>query len=125
VRVEIHAFNPSDKPVVREVWANVFYKLISEYQTPPYGHELMHVSYEVKDYSRWLTIWGYGHAHMARFTRRRISGAGGRGDTDAPGSRRARTRRCTALKGNIFRGPVRVPQSARLTRLHSGSTGIS
>jgi hypothetical protein len=83
VRFEMHAFNATDKPVLREAWANVYYmdkadvkQWVSDvglygglsYATAPHTHEVMRNKLTVTDSSRWISIWGHGHSHLKRFS---------------------------------------------------------
>jgi hypothetical protein len=91
VKLELHAINTGNEPVLREMWFNVYYKpkeQITEtvvdvsmmgglsYATPPGGHEIMRNEFKTTGGpARILDLYGHAHASMLRFTAWRIRGA--------------------------------------------------
>jgi hypothetical protein len=89
IKMEIHAINTTDAPLVREVWANVYWKdkaEITEWvdnlalygginvQTPPGTNEIMRVRSRVGGQGRVHNLYGHMHAHGVRFTAWRLRG---------------------------------------------------
>lgn len=83
VRLEMHSFNFTDTPVLREAWLNVHYRARADIQqwvgdvnmlggfniaTPPGAREIMKLQHRMTNSARVLNLYGHGHSHMRRFS---------------------------------------------------------
>jgi hypothetical protein len=84
----LHYFNFTDKPIIKEVWVNFWYRDKSEVTTPtqevfsmlgmninPGDHVLKHGACAIDTPGRLLTVYGHVHAHNKRFSVWRTRGS--------------------------------------------------
>jgi hypothetical protein len=83
----LHYYNFTDKPIIKEVWMNVWYRDAKDVKEPslemfsmlgmgigPGEHVVKHGSCPITGTGRMLTVYGHVHAHNKRFSAWRVRG---------------------------------------------------